>query len=226
MSQEPSIFEPCLVFAIVTVLVYSNADLQKEQILDDNKKKFGIYRWTNKKNGKSYVGSSNNLSKRFSQYFNLLTLRKYKGSSSIIRALLKYGYSNFTLEILEYCDPSKVISREQYYLDSLNPEYNILKVAGSSFGYKHTEETISKMRNSHLNRIWREEDKTKAREILSTGSLARSQAILVTNKLTGDAVEYPSKRQAAKELKVSDVTINNYLRSGKLLKDIWLISNK
>jgi transcriptional regulator of aromatic amino acid metabolism len=43
---------------------------------------------------------------------------------------------------------------------------------------------------------------------------------LVTNKLTGDAVEYPSKRQAAKELKVSDVTINNYLRSGKLLKDI------
>lgn len=163
---------------------------------------------------KSYVGSSNNLSKRFSQYFNLLTLRKYKGSSSIIRALLKYGYSNFTIEILEYCDPSEVIYREQYYLDSLNPEYNILKVAGSSFGYKHTEETISKMRNSHLNRIWREEDKTKAREILSTGSLARSQAILVTNKLTGDAVEYPSKRQAAKELKVSDVTINNYLRSG------------
>jgi len=30
MSQEPSIFEPCLVFAIVPVLVYSNADLQKE----------------------------------------------------------------------------------------------------------------------------------------------------------------------------------------------------
>jgi hypothetical protein len=44
MSQEPSIFEPCLVFAIVPVLVYSNADLQKEQILDDNKKKCGIYR--------------------------------------------------------------------------------------------------------------------------------------------------------------------------------------
>ena len=30
------------------------------------------------------------------------------------RALLKYGYSKFTLEILEYCDSSEIIFREQY----------------------------------------------------------------------------------------------------------------
>jgi hypothetical protein len=30
------------------------------------------------------------------------------------KALLKYGYSRFKLEILEYCDPSNVIEREQY----------------------------------------------------------------------------------------------------------------
>jgi len=30
------------------------------------------------------------------------------------------------LEILEYCDPLNIISREQYYLDNLKPEYNIL----------------------------------------------------------------------------------------------------
>jgi hypothetical protein len=64
----------------------------------------------------------------------------------IYRALLKYGYSNFSLEILEYCDPKDVIKREQYYIDLLKPQYNVLKTAGSSTGYKHTEE--SKLQNS------------------------------------------------------------------------------
>ena len=42
-------------------------------------------------------------------------LRKYasylesqKGSSHVYPALLKYGYSNFSLEILEYCEPDTV----------------------------------------------------------------------------------------------------------------------
>jgi hypothetical protein len=59
--------------------------------------------------------------------------------------LLKYGYSVFKLEILEYCDPKDVIKREQHYLNLLEPKYNILKIAGSSFGYKHTEGTKSKI---------------------------------------------------------------------------------
>ena len=56
----------------------------------------------------------------------------------IEKALLKYGYSNFKLEILEYCDKDEVLSREQYYLDFLKPEYNILKQAGSSLGFTHS----------------------------------------------------------------------------------------
>jgi hypothetical protein len=39
-------------------------------------------------------------------------------------------------EILEYCDSSNVIEREQYYIDLLNPEYNILKTAGDSFAIR------------------------------------------------------------------------------------------
>jgi group I intron endonuclease len=55
---------------------------------------------------------------------------------AIYKSLVKHGYSNFTLEILEYCEPENAIKREQYYLDLLKPEYNILKVAkrGSSLG--------------------------------------------------------------------------------------------
>lgn len=65
---------------------------------------------------------------------------------TIARALVKYGYSGFKLEILEYCEPELAIVKEQYYIDLIKPEYNILKTAGSSLGYKHTEETMSKMK--------------------------------------------------------------------------------
>lgn len=65
----------------------------------------------------------------------------------ICRALLKFGYSNFSLEILEYCNPSKCIKREQYYLDLLKPEYNILEKAGSPerSGFKYSEESKAKI---------------------------------------------------------------------------------
>ncbi|RUP52129.1 hypothetical protein BC936DRAFT_140584 [Jimgerdemannia flammicorona] len=63
----------------------------------------------------------------------------------ILQALLKYGYANFSLEILEYCEVANVLSREQYWMDTLNPEYNILSTAGSSLGCKRSEETKAKI---------------------------------------------------------------------------------
>lgn len=63
----------------------------------------------------------------------------------ISKALIKHGYTNFTLEILEYSNKDQVIDREQYYLNSLLPVYNILKTAGSSLGSKHSEETKAKL---------------------------------------------------------------------------------
>jgi group I intron endonuclease len=68
----------------------------------------------------------------------------------IYNSILKNGYSSFSLEILEYCDRDQAISREQYFLDLLNPEYNILKKAGSRLGSKHSLEAIAKMRGKAL----------------------------------------------------------------------------
>lgn len=128
---------------------YSNAVApQKKLIFNDNKGKCGIYRLINNSNGKSYIGSAVNLSGRFYSYYSYKAIETYlsKRKSAIYSALLKYGYSNFTLlEILEYCDPSVLIEREQYYIDLLQPEYNILKTAGSRFGSKHSEETKKTM---------------------------------------------------------------------------------
>src|SRR5436853_6264428 len=103
---------------------YNNADICKDQILSDNKNKSGIYMFTNKKNKKKYIGSSDNLRRRFMQYFNINHLLN-NTSMYICRALVKQGYSNFKLEILEYCEVSDLLIREKHYWDIFQPEYNI-----------------------------------------------------------------------------------------------------
>jgi hypothetical protein len=130
---------------LVAVKIYENADKDKLKILKENKGKAGVYRWVNIENGRSYIGSSVNLTRRFQDYFSPKHLIKNK--MVIYKALIKHGYSKFNLEILEYSMASEAILREQYYIDHLNPEYNILRRAGSSLGFKHSMKTIVNMKN-------------------------------------------------------------------------------
>lgn len=69
--------------------------------------------------------------------------RRAERKTPIHNALLKYGFENFTLEILEYCENGiSPVKREQYFFSVFKPEYNILEQAGSSLGYKHTSATL------------------------------------------------------------------------------------
>ena len=47
--------------------------------------------------------------------------------------------------MLEYCNKENVIGREQHYFDILKPEYNILKIAGSSIEFEHSKATETKI---------------------------------------------------------------------------------
>jgi group I intron endonuclease len=124
------------------IKLYENATLKK-QIIDENKNKSGIYLLTNLLNKDKYVGQSIDLGKRFTKYFTLSYL-KNRNTLVISRALIKYGYANFSISILEYCDKDILNEREQYYMDIIKPVYNTLKIAGSSSGYKHTQESKDK----------------------------------------------------------------------------------
>lgn len=151
---------------------YSNAELSKSTVYRENRNKCGVYRWTNKITGSSYIGSSTNLTRRFVNYYSPVFLQKEvsKFKSIIYSALLKYGYSNFKLEILEYCEPSDVISREQYYLNLFKPDYNILTTAGSTQGYKHSKETLAKLKGRKHSSETREKLKihlTKLNKVLN-----------------------------------------------------------
>jgi group I intron endonuclease len=117
-----------------------------------------VYRWTNKITGSSYIGSSVNLTRRFRTYFDkacmqcnaMQFLKNSRHKMIIYKALLKNGYSNFILDILEYCEPASTLGIEQYYFDWLKPDYNILRTAGSSLGYRHSEETLAKLKYRKL----------------------------------------------------------------------------
>jgi hypothetical protein len=83
--------------------LFNLANVSQADVLKFLNGKSGIYKWTNSLNGKSYVGSSISLHRRIQEYFNPeRSLRELKrGESMFYKSLLKYGYLNFTLEILE-----------------------------------------------------------------------------------------------------------------------------
>ena len=73
----------------------------------------GIYKITNKINGKSYIGQSNNIQRRFKEHI-------YKNELAIEKAIHKYGFENFTFEILEECQIEDLDRLEKYYIKKYN----------------------------------------------------------------------------------------------------------
>jgi group I intron endonuclease len=94
-----------------------------------------------------------NLYERLMSYYSDKNLKAQlkRGKSAIYSSILKYGRSRFTLEILEYCDSKVLLERETYYIILKKPEYNILQVAGSRAGKKHSKEAVEKIRQAALN---------------------------------------------------------------------------
>ena len=99
-----------------------------------------IYCLTNKVNGKKYIGRTNNIRVRKTQHkndsFNINCPRKYK--TALARAIRKYGWENFTMEILEENDDFLIINElEKKYIKEMNTKppngYNLSD--GGEFGF-------------------------------------------------------------------------------------------
>lgn len=192
---------------------YVNADLQKTDIYKDNNNKTGIYRWTHIISGKSYIGSAINLSNRLRNYYNVAYLERelIKNNSKIYKALLKYGYSSFKLDILEYCNPNILIEREQHYFDLLKPEYNILKFAKSIKGFKHSVATIKLMRAAKLGSKHSEFAKLK----IANGN-AQARSVIVTHNKTGESKNFTSIRKAARFIGIHHSYVAKILKIHKI----------
>jgi len=105
----------------------------------------GIYKITNTINGHLYVGSAVNLRNRHNQHFNGLK-RKDHGNPHLQAAFNKYGESAFVFTVIEIVEHKEnLIAREQFFIDALNPEYNIHRIANSALGVRRTRETRDKL---------------------------------------------------------------------------------
>lgn len=99
--------------------------------------KSGIYQIVNNINNKRYIGSSNNIIRRFSGH-RYCFKKGQRGNAHLRNAWRKYGSENFKFEILEHCQIYELAVREQYYIDKYLPKelYNKRKDATNNTGNK------------------------------------------------------------------------------------------
>lgn len=95
-----------------------------KRITRDLKNVCGVYKIINLVNNKIYIGSSCNLGQRL--WCHRANLRHNKHHNPHLQnAWNKYGEENFDYCIIERCSEDKQYEREQFYIDSCHPEYNI-----------------------------------------------------------------------------------------------------
>lgn len=83
-----------------------------------------------------------------SHFYHANSPLKSPGKTIINRAMNKYKLENFSLGLIEFCakDVIACTTLEQKWMDFYKPSYNILKIAGSSFGFTHSISTITKLK--------------------------------------------------------------------------------
>ena len=239
------------------VKFYDNQDTIKTQqdIRNDNRGKAGIYCIYNKINGKIYIGSAitNRINVRFRNHFF------QQGSSNIHlkRAIHKYGINNFKFIIQEYFpgliqkenqkkSHIKIQEQETEYIAKYNPEYNILKIAQNSQGYKHTSEAKSKMTegyseerkskigNMNRNRYYSPEERYKQKRSAIKKyaeqptqkkriSEAQSKGVILYKFDGSIHSQYYGIRKMSKAFNCCHKTINKCIKNNTIFKGIGLV---
>jgi len=163
-------------FDFLIIYIVMITTLETEKIV-------GIYKIINKVNGKYYVGSSNNIHKRWNEHKKTL-IKNTHHSRYLQRSWNKYGPESFDFVIIEpNINEKDLLITEQKYLDiSSNEKDKCLnlsylagkvemneetrkKISKSNMGKKLSEETKQKLRESSMGKKRSEETKQKLREL-------------------------------------------------------------
>ena len=89
----------------------------------------GIYKIKNNVNNKVYIGSSNDIERRFRKHKTELNCGKHY-NEHLGRAYKKYGKDAFSFEILELCDLESLMDKECFYMllhNALEEGYNMTR---------------------------------------------------------------------------------------------------
>jgi group I intron endonuclease len=124
----------------------------------------GIYKITCRSNGKSYIGSAINFTKRWWAHKHDLNAKQHV-NIHLQRAWNKYGASNFEFSVIETIDdPDCLLIAEQRWLDTSDNLFNICLVAGSSLGRVASTETKHKMSIARQGKVFTEDTRKKIGE--------------------------------------------------------------
>lgn len=169
----------------------------------------GIYKLTSP-TGKSYIGQSKNIKQRLNSYKNL----KCKKQAALYNGLCKYGFKNFTVEILEECKEEELNNLEIKYIEdysTLSPNGYNLKEGGKV--QKFTDEA---KKNCRLGQI------RTHKEDLETYDEPLALFDLNFNLIK----VYKNLEEAALDTKISPVNIyyDSFCISSKK-KKIWILLN-
>ena len=127
----------------------------------------GLYKIINKLNNKYYIGSSNNIKKRWKDHFDSLNNNQHY-NIYLQRAWNKYKNENFTFVIFKKIKNLHLLKfEEQKILNSLNKDesYNISKFSTSPMrGRKHTDSAKIKIGISQYGKKLSEITKNKIRK--------------------------------------------------------------
>lgn len=181
----------------------------------------GIYKITNTISNKFYIGSSINISNRFSSHRT--SLRKNSHCNHYLQnAWNKNGEEAFKFEILIKCDAENCILYEQIALDYFKPEYNICKTAGNTLNFKHSEKTKELLRYRCTQRKPISEE-TRLR--FSRASRGRKHTEETKEKIRQAASKQECTEETRKKLREKNLgkTVNKEIkdRISRTLKEKW-----
>lgn len=112
-----------------------------------------------------YIGSAVYIVRRWSEHLSELR-RNIHSNSKLQNHFNKYSESDLQFSVLLGCEKEELIKNEQFFIDSYNPWFNINKIAGSTLGYKYSQEAIDKIKKTRSERqyIVTEETRNKIRD--------------------------------------------------------------
>lgn len=171
--------------------------------------KSGVYKITNEINGKFYVGSTKDLSRRKKDHFRLL--KKGINHSTILqKAVNKYGIDNFKFEILVECSESLLFTIEQQLVNELKPEYNIaIENVAVPTGLPYKDKSLYKKYA---------EERLKCKNNFGW----KSRAILKLDSSGNLIKEYPSLKSYAQEHNCAIGSVGKALKKGTKCKGFYL----
>jgi len=105
-----------------------------------------------------YIGSAVNIERRINRHRHDLR-KNIHDNRKIQHHYDKYGEDDLEFFILCGCDKEHLIENEQFFMDSLNPWFNLRPKADSNFGWVPSQETRAKNSRAHIGQVNSEESR-------------------------------------------------------------------